>query len=547
LFDEAATDKRLMPHLDEAGLGPIGRISVREDPGRGPNFQQVYRFERVGEALPFFQRYDVAMVATYQQEKFALIDPRTGQEAWPAKELTRTHFLGLTQANGPPNAPRFPYRTLGHLVVLPVGHMVFGIDPIGQQVIWEKNLAPSGGQIQPGGQPWQSPTTDRDGSLLLLYPDGFAQRIGQAGSLEGSILCVQTREGLEGIDPLTGKTLWLRTDVASRAVLFADAQHVFVVETNTEGAPTATRVLRAADGFHVKAPPFAHLFARRLRTFGRNLLLSETAAGGAVTLRLYDVLEGKDLWSQTFPARSLVLHSEEPTLTGVVEADGKVHVLDAHTGKVVLQTEKGYDFTNPRTGMDPAHLANLQSLGLVADADRIYLACNGTLDMNVARFGPHPLQSNLTANQGLRALPVNGMIYAYDRASGEFKWNLAAPYQTITLERFSEVPVMLLTSRHTRMINAPGGRAFANAQQSVAFMSVDKRTGKTLWAYKEETPNPFHTLLVDPRAGKIELISMTKCITHQLNVETASGKVSGGPALPPGPGVKEAPRVEIKR
>jgi outer membrane protein assembly factor BamB/tetratricopeptide (TPR) repeat protein len=533
LYDEAATDKRLMPHLDEARLGPIGRIKAVSEGGAPPTFPTLYRFEHIGESLPYFRHFDVALTHTGNKERFVLLDPRTGQEHW-GKELTATHFMGLPHGNGPPNAPRFPYRSLGHLVVMPAGHMVFGIDPVGQQVLWEKNLASGANPAAPGGAPWQSFTIDpRDGSLLLLYPDGFAQRIGQAGSLEGSVLCVQTRDALEALDPLTGKTLWMRTDVAPRATLFADDQYVFVVETNSDGMPTSTRVLRAADGVSVKAPGFAALYSKRLRTLGRNLLLSETGPNGAVTLRLYDVPEGKDLWAQAFAPRSQVLQSENPGLTGVVEPDGKVHVLDSHTGKAVLVTDKGYDYTNPKTGMDPAHLANLQDIGLVADGERIFVACNTTPDPNVTRFGP--LQSHLMANQGMRALPVNGMIYAYDRSSGEFKWNLPAPNQTITLERFAEVPVLMLTSHHSKMINVGAGRGFAGVQQVVSVQSIDKRNGKTVFTFKEEgnnSLNPFHTLKIDTRAGKVELIGMNKTIVHLLFGEVAVGKMGAGQAQP---------------
>ena len=36
--------------------------------------------------------------------------------------------------------PKFSFQNLGHLVVLPLGHMVFGIDPINHKVLWEMNL-----------------------------------------------------------------------------------------------------------------------------------------------------------------------------------------------------------------------------------------------------------------------------------------------------------------------------------------------------------------------------------------------------------------------
>jgi hypothetical protein len=350
----------------------------------------------------------------------------------------------------------------------------------------------------------------------------------------------------------------VRGDVSPKAVVFADEQYVFVAETNNDGTVSSTRVLRAADGVRVKeAPGFAAVFNKRLRLLGRNILASENDATGALTLRLYDPLTGKDLWRQTFPARAQVLHSEEPTLTGAVEADGKVHVLDAHTGKAVMETEKGFDIGVARTGMDPAHLNNLQSVGLLADAARIYLACNANPD--AAAVQPGTLQSNLTPERGMRALPVNGMIYVYDRRSGEFKYWIQAPHQTVTLDRFEEMPMLLLTSRYFKPFN--GGRG-GIMQPTVAAMIVDKEFGKTLYVDKPEMQNPnqsmqFHTLQVNAREGYIDLVSQSKRLRTLLHAETVRGKAGeSAPAVGP-VGARndlprrmtpaEAPQVEIKR
>jgi outer membrane protein assembly factor BamB/tetratricopeptide (TPR) repeat protein len=555
LFDEAATDKRLMPHLDEVPMGPIGRvIKAVEEPGVMPHFQNLYRFERIGEPLPYFRRFEVALTYSGQQ-KFSLIDRNTGKEFW-GKPVSETHFLSLTHGSGAPNAPRFACRTMGHLVVLPAGHMVFGIDPISQQVLWEKNLTPASAIAPANGQPWQSLTIDpKDGTLLVTHHDGFAQRIGQTGSLESNVVCVQTKEALEALDPLTGKTLWQRTDVAPRASLFADDQHIFVVESATDGTPTASRVFRAADGVAVKAQGFASAYAKRLHTFGHDLLISEPSPTGTLTLRLYDILEGKDLWSQTFPAKSVTLTSEDPSLTGAIEPDGKVHVLDARTGKAVLVTDKGYDYENPRTGVEPGSLANSPTITLLADARFLYLAFQAQPDMNVVRFGP--VQSQLMASQGLRAVPLNGRLYAYERGSGKFAWPVEAANQTIMVERFAEMPILVLTSRYSKMPNAPG--RFGNVQQVMAIQTIDKRTGKTLYLSKDEGNNQvlaFHEVRLDTRAGKVELISQMKSIVHYLHGEMAGGMGSTGEPQqgPVGsrsvPGKMlpvDVPQVEIKK
>ena len=94
---------------------------------------------------------------------------------WQAN-LTRTQFptFMYSQAQPGSNAPRFPYQTVGHAIVLNVGHMVFGLDPVNQKVLWEKSL------LGASGLPASSQVTPdpRDGTLQILYQDGWVQRLG---------------------------------------------------------------------------------------------------------------------------------------------------------------------------------------------------------------------------------------------------------------------------------------------------------------------------------------------------------------------------------
>jgi len=70
-----------------------------------------------------------------------------------------------------PQPLRLPYQNLGHLVVLQLGHMVFGIDPVGQKLLWEKPL-------YTGTRPqYQSQVLDpRDGTVKVLYQNNWSQR-----------------------------------------------------------------------------------------------------------------------------------------------------------------------------------------------------------------------------------------------------------------------------------------------------------------------------------------------------------------------------------
>src|SRR5262249_54519439 len=179
-----------------------------------------------------------------------------------------------------------------------------------------------------------------DGTMTIIYPDNFMQRIGRAGPIEPSYVCLQARDGLTAIDPITGRTLWVRGDraVTSRAHLFGDEQTVYVVEMNQSNNPTGTRALRAHDGAALSVPDFGSVYQLRQRVIGRTILVSENRDGKTV-LRLHDVQAAKDVWNKEFPSGSVILKSEEPHLAGGIEPSGKVTVLALRKQTAVMGSQ----------------------------------------------------------------------------------------------------------------------------------------------------------------------------------------------------------------
>jgi outer membrane protein assembly factor BamB len=525
LFNEMATDKRLQPYLDPPmRLGHVGKIKVIEERGGYPYQNQTYHFAQAGEPLPFFQNNRLALRTDYHQLK--IFDRGNGEERW-SQNLTKTMFANLVYGNGQPNMAKFKFQTLGHLVVLPVGHMVFAIDPVNKQVLWEKNLYananPLPGQaVNPPGYN-QLIVDPRDGSIQVIYPDGWTQRLGQMGPLKGSAVCLQTREALVAVDPISGRTLWTRSDISPRSHIFGDEQNLFVVEVDPQtNAAVATRALRAYDGVTVKVPDFAPLYQKRLRMVGRDILLSEADATGAVTLRLYDVLSGKDLWKEGFPANTVQLHSEENDLAGAITPDGKVRVFNLPERREVLSSLLPIqDYPDFREDVD--NLKKATAIHLLADGDDFYIAYQLPTDQNLMAFGG--VMTNLMPGAGLRALPVNGPVYAFHRKDGRFHWRNKIENQMLVLEQFEDVPMLLFTARWQRwQINGPA----RNVVQEVAVESRDKRTGKLLYENKN-VPNGmnFHALTIDARAGKIEFVGYQMKITHLLNSDAAAAAKVG--------------------
>jgi outer membrane protein assembly factor BamB len=525
-YNELATDKRLLAYLDEPRQAwASGKMRYKEIPGYTQTQVANYVFEPEGEALPFFHHHRIALQNTYTLK---VTDRTSSQDRW-SLELSRTaNLTGLLNSfnyNGQPNL-RLPYYPLGHLVVLNLGPVVLGFDPVERKKLWEWNLFASG---TVAGQSYIS--QNADGSFQVNYNNGFSQRLGRTGPIEASYVCLNTREGLVALDPLRGTTLWTKSDVSLRTHVFGDDQHVYLVEVRADGTTGPGRALRAHDGVAVDIPDFGPLYQRRLRVVGGNLLLSEKTKSELV-LRYYDVLTGKDHWKRSFSPDTIVLQSEDPELLGVVEPSkqARITVINLKTQKEVISTKLE----------DPKDLDKAQAVHLLSDADRFYVAIHRPADPNVNPWGGP--WSNLV--NGIRCVPVNGKVYAFSRETGKREWKGEAQNQMLVLDQFKDLPILLFCARSQELVNMGGFRQSNNMMSSIR--SIEKRTGKLIYdkrAATNQSPQ-FHALIANVAAGTVELIGPNLRIVHYLdnNAPERSGTGAGAAAEPkkPAPSVRGA-------
>jgi outer membrane protein assembly factor BamB len=524
LFDDLATDKRFLQYLDEPGAA-VGKRNFKANEERDRQFpmkaeHMLYTYDPASDALPFLRRHRIAV--NYNNNHFKLVDRRTGAEVWSEPIDGSFHYL-LQAINSNPNATqRMGYQSVGHLVVVNLGMSVVGLDTVNHKVLWKKNLLGSQG---PGGNPWIDP----NGWVLeLMFPDGTRMPIGQAGPVGAGYACVQTRDGLMALDPLTGKTLWTRADVPLRCRLFGDDQHIYLVELDNGNVATNTRAFRATDGASVPVANFAGLYQRRLRVSGRELLVAENLPTGGLNLRLYDVQTGKDLWSQGFPAGSVVLHTEEPDLAGAIGPDGKVTVVNLRQRKQVVGGI-----------VDQAHMKNVQQAHLLADGQFFYIA------FHVHNPNNPGVWSNLMPNTGLRAITVSGEVYAFDRKTSKIVWHNEVQNQQLVLEQWKDMPVLLFTSRFQPSLGGGPGMGRFNGFQVIGMEAYDKRTGKVI--YRQPTSDrpqmsvnqyqQIYAINNDVRNNKIEMIAgnYKVTITQDGEASAVGGATDKGNVKPGGP------------
>jgi hypothetical protein len=274
-----------------------------------------------------------------------------------------------------------------------------------------------------------------------------------------------------------------------------------------------TRAFRAADGVTIKdVAEFGAVFQQSQHIDGRRIFAADTRSDG-VTVRLYDVAAGRDVWKKECPTGTLMVHCEDDHLGAFVEPSGALTVLNLRSAQEVLKTQLN----------EARDIEKAQGATLLQDRTQFYLAINGPHEPQGNPWGP---LSNFQPNSGYRCVPVHGKVYAFNPKDGKVNWvTMEVPQQMLVLEQFRDLPILVMTSRINRVArNGINAWAINGATLTV----FDKRTGKFLLDDREgrlQNAQQFHTYRVDLREGKIELTSFNIRITLTLASGTTTAQV----------------------
>ncbi len=553
LLNELAEDKRYLPHLEESG-GYWNRVKIaaRELPsGAVAPGPMGFVFLPASDLAAAPQSYRLVLdSANSNSPKVSLVDLATGETRWtqglgtlPANQAVNLQYFSYLSQQASANAAFYPnarfrfYHAKGHLAVFQVGTMTYCFDMDSAKILWHYDLL-AGNPVQPPTQV-QSVHPDQDGNLEMLLWNQFTNqrttmRLGQVGAVEAAYVALVTHKGLVVLDPLRGTEMWSKMDVPAVTQVFGDDQHLYLVEMRDGASAGVGRALRASDGVAVDVPDFGYVYQNRLRIMGRKILAA-VHGKDSVQLRLYDAHTGKDAWTKTFDARAIVLKTEEPSLSGVIDGAGKLIVLNAEDGQEILSTS----VVQGRVTLDD--LKNVKDPLLLHDSQRFYLALNKPVDTSEVSGG---IVSNNFAN-GLRCAPVNGWVMAFHRADGDRKdgdrvitwkkgglvWHSYVPLsnQMIVLEQFQNLPVMLFSARYNK--------AAGNAWVSVT-KSIHKATGKVVFDQDPRSSNSaaqFYSFTIDVKAGTINMVGYNGAIQHYVDDGRKLPEVSGAFSVPAPP------------
>ncbi|HET6572903.1 MAG TPA: PQQ-binding-like beta-propeller repeat protein [Fimbriiglobus sp.] len=481
IYGELITDKRLLPYLEPGATAPMGKYKV--DPQTSQTnrpFVQSFAIEPEGELMPFLRRLQLTMqLSPTGDGSWTLLaaDRATGEK--------RCEFSGLSGVQNnmgfQQGAPKYRVaQANGHLLMVNAGQWAYCFDLAEKRELWRYNLL--GNAILPTNNPPRM-EQDKDGDLLFHYEDGWTLRLGRSSVLEPTYACLVTRDGLVAVDPSNGQKLWVRTDISPKVKVFGDARHVFLVEG------TRSKVLRAVDGTPVeRVADFAAVVnsPHRIAILGRHVLLCEGDKGR--TLRLYDPLTGKDVWKKAYPAPgSVLLKTTDPESTGVLAPDGTFEVLATRTGQSLFKGAVDPGRVDDHMQTAAGVMAVTEPL-LLADADRYYLFLNRPPEP-----GAGPVVYGYTM---IRSEPVNGVAYAFDKATGKRLWfHPVFRNQLVLLDRFDELPCIVAAAQV---------RDKDTGLQQYRVVVLDKQSGKLRYNKGHDQNGFFMTVTPDPKTRAVE-------------------------------------------
>jgi outer membrane protein assembly factor BamB len=480
------TDKRLLPYWEPVAALLPDRVAAKQVSGQAPGIGNVGYSLTVenSEQHPFFRRARLVLVTGESNDGtyvLQVVDTLTGRET--------ARFPKLRY---PPNVT--PQNMLaqvrGSLLLVQTGILVHCIDLTEKKILWDFNIL-GDAKLDLNNMPYEVQAGPQNGVPLIttLNLNGTLLNIGRSTILQSNYACIITKDGLTTLDPYTGSKLWTRTNIVPKSIIFGDASHIFIVESESNRAKS--RVLRASDGSLVSGEfDFARSVnnPNTIQMQGRMVLLFDPDSSKPAVLRLYDPLKNEDVWKKEFPSGSVVVRGDRASDVGILEPSGKFRVVSTARGEP--QFEAQVDAANVAT-----HVKDLSGPQYVSDDQRYYLLLN--------RNPQSPAMQRSTIYRyggggGLASTMITGAVYSFDRSSSKRLWYTDDQLVGCVLftERFRELPAMVLGTLRTE----------EGSNQYVYNVQVlDKQNGILRYAKSHPQSGTFYAMVIDPQSGSTRI------------------------------------------
>lgn len=475
---ELSNDPAIDAQLHPEGVWPTRRVVSERDDRQSPT-TRYFAAEVAGPSEIYPKLLSVEM----SQDRQTLVGrDGNGQERWRASlaDSIMRHNI---------NPSVLQARTCGNLVIVSLGQQILAIDTLSAgtagiaRVLWMQELSDSlpgipnqvGVHVRQIELQW--------GQRRNLVSDGFGRPVGVLGALSSEYCCFQRGREILAVEPISGETLWTRSDIEPASEIFGDDELVFVVPPSG----TEALVLSAVDGRELGRRPVVP-FNQRVLTLGRKLLSWHMDAGQH-KFKMTDVWEQTPLWEHQFAGNSKA-YQVDSELLGVVDPKGRFVAIDLADGKQLIDCE-----ITPEPRLNEIYLLNSR--------DRLLLFTNRPWTSN--RDG-----ISVQAVPGVLNNPLlTGMAYGFDRHTGQKLWEAPIDKLGLALDQPRELPVLVFASRVYEKGGASGNEPY------MSIMCLDTRRGAVVHQETMKGAIPLFEVAAVPDQQIVEL----KLLRHSVRMK----------------------------
>lgn len=474
---------------------PTGKVDVAEVRAQQAMAFRAYPLEFRGDRGPYFQR---SVIEMDQPQQAIVAHDEFGVERWRVS-LTEANRRGINQVN-----PMVSHiRSDGHLIIVSIGHELIAIDTLGTggrntgKILWRQDLTES----LPGmGANIFQQVHLRNVQMAWGVQRFFAQTadgnpIGTTGPATLRYVSFLKRKALHVVEPLTGKTLWIRHDIDPMSEIFGDDEYIFVSPPASE----RTLVLRASDGEQVKIVALPKV-EERVATYGRKMLSWGNEAAKS-QLMLRDMFTEEVLWKQQYAIGSK-LWPLGPEEVGIVDRKGAFTVVATADGAVRLSAST------------PAE-ANLTEI-YVYKTPEAYLLLTNTPNR------PKRDGVNVQAVPGGFNNPlINGHLFGFDRKTQKQLYQTRIDAYGLTMNQPAGLPMIVFASQ---IYENPRNGQMRPPQ--AAMICIDKRNGRVIYEKRLTAPINVIDLVGEPEKNAVVLKTMRNSLRFTFTDEPSTDPIT---------------------
>lgn len=486
LVEALGPDSPIRGFLDGEPTWPKGEVYPRQVTKTvTPRLQQPLRVE--GPRSPYFPPGSVLLNAQGSQISWVGRDS-LGKNLWEASpgDSRETDLLGLSRI-------RFIHEAhpAGHLLLVAAGQHLFAIDTISSEgsdkarIMWTLDMQEDLPGVQFGRGVQIVPDINRAGRKRFVMMDPYGHPVGPLGPVRSTYAAVIRRRELVVLDPLTGQTLWSRSDMPlgindngpeSAAEMFGDDEHIFVIPDGE-----TVWVFRASDGHLVRKEPVATR-SHRLSCQGNTTVWWDWKSDeNSRELVCTNHANGEVVWRQTFAQDAVGRLVDSNTEAAIYSArEGRLVIVGLSDGKVIVDKKLETD-------------ASFEDMYVTKGA--------GAYTAVVALNGPRANARTMVnpAVDGGISMPFSAAkAHGFDAETGEHLYSTEIENSALLWGQSSQLPVLVFAARVSNLATRP-------PSIRTEFTVLDRRTGRLVYERDYDSRISSYELQAFLDERKIEL------------------------------------------